>query len=325
MSKLMNFHRVKSLYIESRYTETLKKIIKYLERNAQFNWKIVRDPVNCDVALYFDLVESKSMEIVGGLHVLKILVRQEPKLVIPRNYESYFVDKFDHVIDIGKFKEDLFVNINWPQDLSINPKISQSKKDKFVMVNSNLLSLEKNEHYSLRRTVIAKIQSVDLYGYQWNNSNLNKVLTIFKELRKYLRKIHKVRISGLKYYFKNFDNYLGEIENKREVMSLYKYSIVIENSSDYVSEKLFDALLSGCIPIYVGPNLTNFNLPQKLYIQAEPNFEDIERKMVLAQEMDYSEWLDTVGVWLADIGTNRAWSQEFFFSKVLTSINRVHQ
>ena len=43
----------------------------------------------------------------------------------------------------------------------------------------------------------------------------------------------------MKSYFRFFSNYLGEIEDKKEVLSKYKYSIVIENSSDYLSEKLF--------------------------------------------------------------------------------------
>ena len=36
------------------------------------------------------------------------------------------------------------------------------------------------------------------------------------------------------------------------------------SSSNYLSEKLIDAVISGTIPIYVGPNLDTFGLPQDM-------------------------------------------------------------
>ena len=41
----------------------------------------------------------------------------------------------------------------------------------------------------------------------------------------------------------------------------YRYCIAIENSVavDYVSEKVYDALVAGCLPIYLGaPNFQDF-------------------------------------------------------------------
>lgn len=41
----------------------------------------------------------------------------------------------------------------------------------------------------------------------------------------------------------------------------YRYCIAIENSiaKDYVTEKIYDALASGCVPIYLGaPNIREF-------------------------------------------------------------------
>jgi hypothetical protein len=107
-------------------------------------------------------------------------------------------------------------------------------------------------------------------------------------------------------------------------MSAYKYSIVIENTSNYVSEKLFDSLLSGCIPIYVGPDLSLYDLPENLYLQAEPNFADIKSKMTHAQEQNYEEWAENVKVWLEQANTKENWSQEFFFKKILTAIKKIH-
>ena len=49
--------------------------------------------------------------------------------------------------------------------------------------------------------------------------------------------------------------------NKLDIMSKYKFCIAMENSNeiDYVSEKLWQALQAGCLPVYYGaPNIAEF-------------------------------------------------------------------
>ncbi|EKX40875.1 hypothetical protein GUITHDRAFT_75190, partial [Guillardia theta CCMP2712] len=49
--------------------------------------------------------------------------------------------------------------------------------------------------------------------------------------------------------------------DKVRIMQNYTFALVFENSNmhDYVTEKLFQALLAGCIPIYMGaPNVRDF-------------------------------------------------------------------
>jgi hypothetical protein len=41
---------------------------------------------------------------------------------------------------------------------------------------------------------------------------------------------------------------------------------VIENDSTYVSEKLLNALVAGCIPIYSGPPLSIYGIPSEVAI-----------------------------------------------------------
>ena len=42
--------------------------------------------------------------------------------------------------------------------------------------------------------------------------------------------------------------------NKVEVMRKYKFCVAMENSvrQDYMTEKMWDGLMAGCIPIYMG-------------------------------------------------------------------------
>jgi hypothetical protein len=54
-------------------------------------------------------------------------------------------------------------------------------------------------------------------------------------------------------------------------MRRYEVAVVIENEPTYVSEKLFDALSAGCIPVYVGPPLGDYRIPQHLAVQVPPD------------------------------------------------------
>ena len=177
----------------------------------------------------------------------------------------------------------------------------------------------------MRRKVALELEDIDLYGRKWNNGFGVKVLTLIKEIRKYGFRIHRIRFLGLDSYFRFFSNYLGEVEDKKEVLSKYKYSIVIENSSDYLSEKFFDAIFSGCIPIYVGPNLVNYEIPDYLYLQAKPDLSDIKEKIVSAKSKNYSEWVNQVKIWSIDAKTYNSWSRDLFVSKIFRNIATLYQ
>ena len=53
---------------------------------------------------------------------------------------------------------------------------------------------------------------------------------------------------------KYMNNVGGKVKNKIKFLSLYKFSIAMENSEGqgYISEKILDSLIAGTIPIYYG-------------------------------------------------------------------------
>jgi hypothetical protein len=53
----------------------------------------------------------------------------------------------------------------------------------------------------------------------------------------------------------------GEIRGGIDFLRNYKFCLVIENDSRYLSEKLFQALEAGCVPLYYGPKLGYFGVP----------------------------------------------------------------
>ena len=314
---------VRKTYIDCKYSEQKNEFLKELNE-GQHQIKLVDKFDLCDLYIAFDKINGALLNSLGK-HVFKVLVRQEPSIVIKETYTKAQTEKFDHIIDVGKVENSENSVINWPQDLSEKFSQIDVRLEKIVVINSNLLSLAKEENYSLRRKIALEIEDLDLYGRQWNNGFRAKVLTLIKEFKKYGFRIHNIKFLGVKNYFRFFSNYLGEVDDKKEVLSKYKYSIVIENSSDYLSEKLFDVMFSGCIPIYVGPNLANYEIPDYLYIQAKPEISDIKEKILNAKSKDYSEWLDKLKIWSMDLKTHNNWSKDLFVSKIFSNIENLYQ
>lgn len=59
------------------------------------------------------------------------------------------------------------------------------------------------------------------------------------------------------------------VGTKREIISNYKFSLAFENAiaTDYVTEKFFEPLMAGSVPVYLGaPNIEDFAPGDKSYI-----------------------------------------------------------
>jgi len=89
-----------------------------------------------------------------------------------------------------------------------------------------------------------------------------------------------------------FNNNVGPINNKTEFLSSYKFSIAMENTEGdgYASEKIFDAFLSGTIPIYYGDYMIDeyFNPEAFILIRGE---KDIQKKIEYIKEIDNNDKL----------------------------------
>ena len=64
---------------------------------------------------------------------------------------------------------------------------------------------------------------------------------------------------------------------------------MIENSADFVSEKLFDSVRAGCVSIYVGPELERYGIPTSTAISVCPDHKSIMEKVAELQKMDQGE------------------------------------
>jgi hypothetical protein len=103
-------------------------------------------------------------------------------------------------------------------------------------------------------------------------------------------------------------------------MSKYRYALVIENSAEYMSEKLMEALFAGCIPIYVGPDPQEYGIPKELVIWTKPNIRAIEHSLAEAATWNLEEFYSRLAVFLSARSTRELWDHERVYQKMLDVI-----
>lgn len=82
-----------------------------------------------------------------------------------------------------------------------------------------------------------------------------------------------------------------ELTNKRDGLQNYRYSIAIENSciQSYITEKFYDCIIAGCIPLYYGaPDIDDY-FPTDSYVPLPIN--DVEKCCQVISELSESDYL----------------------------------
>jgi hypothetical protein len=296
----------------------------FLELLLRSNFQYVENPNEADVYISADMHE-KDLQRLSTIdnNCSSFLVRNEPRIVCPLNYENKGLEKFGTVLDIGRFHQFADKSFNWPQFWPENfPETSEDRLDKVAIISGNKLSLLPGELYSLRRKCILRVEQIEHFGTSWDSNNLQRFLELLRAIRLNLKNRIFPNINSARYWFKNYKAWNGSPFDKRKCLELYKYSLVIENSADYLSEKLFDAFFSLTIPIYVGPNIAEYGIPENLVIQCEPNLAAVESGIRKASEKDYSEWCNNVKEWLDSPKTRSEWDGYVVYGKVIDEIKK---
>jgi hypothetical protein len=143
---------------------------------------------------------------------------------------------------------------------------------------------------------------------EWERSTFRSSLKITKEFLIALRGNRRLTFACVANLWTTPLNYLGDSRDKLETLSKYRYSVVIENSQEFLSEKLIDCILAGTIPIYVGPPTHPFGIPQDLIFSAEPNLESISNALMRAEESDWGAWRAAASDWVFSSSSRQTWA-----------------
>ena len=267
------------------------------------------------------LLKSTRKSAASGLPV--IFVRYEPIVVWPSNYNSKAISLTSTLIDVGRDRGITTSNFPWPQDWSQNLEFGEvvpTRSESVVLINGNKLSFIKGEMYSFRRKCILKVPDLDVYGVGWNFGSLRKLLIFAAEIRLAIQNLMWPRLSNSRGWLKQPKNWKGAPKSKLDTLSQYKYSLVIENSMDYMTEKLFDAFFARCIPVYVGPSVDKFDIPAQLVVQVDPTLRSIQHGIETAKAMDYEQWRATLNAWLMDDLVSNKWSATNVYDAIASEV-----
>jgi hypothetical protein len=216
-------------------------------------------------------------------------------------------------------KADYYIIVNKP---SFDEYYEKSKTIVFRMEPDCETNPYFNDFYSFKDEFLyfCSLDKFHNNGEWWLNMNYNQLINSIGNISKnnssttlstivsskYTDPGHKFRIDFLKYLeekknfsidiygvdnFHKFKNYVKPLNDKKDGLFPYKYTLVVENTKkeNYLTEKLIDAILSETLPIYWGcPNVFDF-FSEKSIIYLESN--DFEKcYQIINNAIKNDEW-----------------------------------
>lgn len=212
-------------------------------------------------------------------HFTKIITYWEPIIKMSLQLDnriSYF--PFIHRFDFGNPNDMALIKENTNQGKKVC--IVLEKRDLKGEYQINGVTLHAQDY--LRWEYASKLgKRIDCYGKTWEQ---HKDIIQYREAK---------------------NRFLDE-ESVIDIMEKYTFALIIENcdADGYVSEKIYDALTVGCIPLYYGNNNKRLGIPEDCYIDLkginpevlpglidgmDSGFIDMFRKNIYKKRMDVLE------------------------------------
>ncbi len=197
----------------------------------------------------------------------------EPPVYMPEYYDKELTDLFGRVFVMFDDLVDShhYYKFHFPQPYQeiLGPVPDFDKKKLSVFVAGNKWSPHPNEIYSERKNLVAYFKSrhpeeFDLYGNGWSPYSSSP------------------------------------IPNKRDVIRNYKFCFCYENMKDqngYITEKIFDAMVSGTVPIYFGASNIQDYVPADCFIDRR-DFSSMDALYDFMKNMDrdtYASYIQAIG------------------------------
>lgn len=205
------------------------------------------DPKNAEYRVYLDNIDNET-GIIKGSYLLLI----ESSIIQPKGWIKKHHEKFEKIFAWGYDEKDgtKYHRIFIPQAFP-SARLGKSFDERKLacMISGNKESYNRQELYAERRKIIRWYEkfnpnSFDLYGRGWE---LGEAI-----IPGYIRKIIPILN---KIFRRKYPSFKGSIESKHSLLENYKFCFCYENSQGfkgYITEKIFDPMFVGCIPIYIG-------------------------------------------------------------------------
>lgn len=118
--------------------------------------------------------------------------------------------------------------------------------------------------------------------------------------------------------------YCGSPKNKKEIFHKYKFAICYENisMSGYITEKIFDCLSSGIIPIYAGASNICQYVPRECFISADDfsSYAELAKYISDVGEDEYNQFLQAIDRFIIN-GTPREFTGERYAEYIYAAVS----
>lgn len=234
--------------------------------------------------------EGRALEQIGSTKLYGLIL--EPPLIAPEAYENSYHHVFKHIftwhdgiVDNQRYKKIFFPNPFY----SLPPNLpSFSERNYCTLISGNKIVNHPEELYSSRIQAINFFQ-LPFYGVGWNKAQ--------------------------------FPTYQGAVASKDAILRQYKFCICFENIKNmpgYISEKIRDAFLAGCIPIYWGASNIQHIIPENCFIDMRkfPTFSALARFLQTIDEAKYQDIIANIATFIQSQQA-ALFSYEFFAYSVV--------
>lgn len=231
-----------------------------------------------------------------------ILVCSESEAVLKENSNLKWLNLFDSVFSYNdklvsnpnlKNIKKFYYTFNFPKQV---PRDNFRNKKSLCLISANKRSKHSSELYSKRVEVVRWYEknypdNFDLYGIGWQNPK--------KVMASWFRRKLLHHGPWSKFFAPPFRSYKGVVESKIKTLRNYKFSICFENVKDipgYITEKIFDSMFAGCIPIYLGAKNIQDYIPEECFIDYR-RFSSIAHMHEYLTNMElnrYNKYLDSI-------------------------------
>lgn len=261
--------------------------------------------LNIGRGVAFELyVEGQSLQ---DTHIPKYLIATENPYINPLNCDVEFCSQFNKVFSwnpkITSLPNGVLVMV--PNEIILNSTPAYSQRPLLVaLINANKRFPKEldDDLYEERLKLIRWYEKnhpteFGLYGRGWDKPSPS-----FGALEKLTRRLKRLRTQL--YGYKPFPSYLGPINTKFEAYGRAKFGICYENTKDlpnYITEKIFDCMMGGCVPVYWGANNVRDFIPDNCFIDRRDfaNIADLHQFLASMGEANYGRYQANMAQFLA--------------------------
>lgn len=252
---------------------------------------------SADVVIYNEMPKRPSLVDKNKSAVLLF----ESELIRPDNWDINNHKNFKYIFTWNDdwVDQKKYFKFNFTDSSPIRLKNFKEKQKLCVLVSGNKHVDHPKELYSKRIEAIRWFEKnhpndLDLYGMGWDlytfkNPLLSRIFNRFTRLRKFLAA--------------KWALYKGSVDSKADLMQNYKFSICYENAfgiAGYITEKIFDSMAAGCIPVYWGaPNIKHY-VPELCFIDKTQfrTYEELYQYLINMTESEYGQRQQAISAYL---------------------------